>query len=74
METEKDVKVVLVELICDSCGEPMDMENPKVVWVNNNTPELVDDTILYKYSCSNDTCNDVQTSTKTYPYPRYLDL
>jgi len=72
METEKDVRVVLVELVCDSCGELMDMENHEVIWNNNSTTSLADDTISYKYSCSNINCSDIIISNILYPYPKYI--
>ena len=74
METTKDVKTVLVELLCDACGEPMDMDNPEVVWDNKGTKSFDDDTVSYTYSCTSDTCNDEISSPKKYPFTRYEDV
>lgn len=70
MIVKSDVTVQVVELTCDTCGSVLD--NPEIVWDNNGTSSLNDDTMSYKYTCTE--CGTVVTDTIKYPYQEFTKV
>jgi len=70
MIVKTDVKVVVVELKCDSCGAYI--TNKEMLWDNKNTHDMSDDTMSYKYTC--DSCGTVILDTVSYPHQEFIKV
>jgi len=70
-ESIREARVELVEAVC-SCGSIYTSDEEQIAFDDKGTLSKLDDTVYYKYTCSD--CGEVFDSPVRYPYTKFIGL